>query len=118
MADYKSKILDHKDFIRDCLQRGRQRIIETMGRGDYGTALFAATVYSAIARIEKEEGEKKGFTDLKSRIEILIETDFTENYAQRLGLTVTPENKENLLREHSPHYIRFIELINHTKQII
>lgn len=96
------------DLIRTKLLQPAE---EAVLRGDYGTALYNAYVANAVAiRFLRDEEAAIISHDLASLVSGLIEADF-EAIAERRGLTVTPENRAALLQEHSPHYVKFRELL-------
>lgn len=96
------------DFLRtEFLQTAEGSIL----KGDYGTALYNAYVVNVTAtRFFRDEEIARISGNLVALVQGLIEADF-EAIAQQRGLTVTPENKTALLQEHSPHYVRFRELL-------
>ena len=100
------------EYIRNNLTNPLLQSAErSLLRGDYGTALYQAGLVNTFATNfmpDKETARISG--DLASLVQGLIEADFAAIAEQR-GLTITPENRVALLQEHSPHYVRFRELL-------
>lgn len=110
--DYKVKML--LDYThKPGLELARKLALD----GDYGAALHTATLVLSYATLSHADAAAIEAGELVSRIELLIEVEFRQ-YATAKGIKITPENRLELMLEHSPHYIRFNQLRANLKKLV
>ena len=87
--------------------------IDYVKDGDYGAACAEALVILYAATLEGKNFEAQLARQLISEIERRIQKEFGE-LAKKLGLRVSPGNIHFLMREHSPHIVNLLRIMEKT----